>query len=65
MNPILWLTKTVSSFFLRGGASRPAPDHFVRRLDPDEIAWVVEKVQWRRLTSFEATLEDEVVDLVA
>lgn len=56
MNPILWLTKTISSLFLRGGASRPAPDHFVRRLDPDEIAGAVEKVQGRRLTSFQVAL---------
>lgn len=53
---ILWLTKTISSFFLRGGASNPAPDLFVRRLDSDDIAGAVAKVLGRRLTSFEADL---------
>lgn len=60
MNPILWLRKALSSFVLRGDASSPAlDDHFVARLDPDEIAVGVEKVLGRRLTSFETNLIEQ------
>lgn len=48
--------RVISSLVSRGDASRPAPDHFVRRLGPDEIAGAVEKVQGRRLTSFQMAL---------
>lgn len=55
-NPFFWLTKAISSFIARGSASHPAPAHFVRRLDPDEVSIGVERILGRRLTSFENAL---------